>query len=155
MTVLGNAGCLPFRGRNHSSIFEKCTVKNDEFETDLNCAFANEDILQAWKWQGDFRVSKGSSVIERMNGMVSERIICFQSGVSSLEEADNRLVLHIRDSIQISGHNNIIVRSLDSDVIVILIGFYFQFLVYHRDCEVTLEFGSSSNKQYISIRDCF
>lgn len=130
-------------------------LKNDEFKTDLNSAFANEEILQAWKWQGDFRVSKGSSVIERMDGMVSERIICFQSGVSSLEEADNRLVLHIRDSIQLSGRNNIIVRSLDSDVIVILIGFYFQFLVYHEDCEVTLEFGSSIKKQYISIRDCF
>ena len=62
------------------------------------------------------------------------------------------MVLHIRDSIEINGRINILVRSLDSDVVVILVGFYFQFLAYHEECsKLTVEFGVSSNKQYINI----
>ena len=45
-----------------------------------------------WSWQGDFRVTKSSAVVERIDGVVSERIICFTSGTPSLEEADNTII---------------------------------------------------------------
>ena len=53
--------------------------------------FSNEEVLKAWSWKGDFCVSKRNSVLERMDGMVTERIICFQSGIGLLEEAHKRL----------------------------------------------------------------
>lgn len=86
--------------------------------------FALMEILETCSWQGDFRVTKSTSVIERIGGVLSERIICFQSGIPSLEEADNRLVLHIRDSILLNSRTNILVRTVDSDVLVILIGLF-------------------------------
>ena len=66
---------------------------------------------------------------------MSERILYFQSSIPSLEEADNRMVIgypHTRlDTDQQT--ENILVRSLDSDVVVILVGFFFQFLAYNED----------------------
>ena len=62
-------------------------LKNDEFKTDLNDQFSTKEVLEAWSWQGDFRVTKSISVVERMDGVLSERMICFTSGKPSLEEA--------------------------------------------------------------------
>ena len=37
---------------------------------------------------------------ERTNGKVApDRILCFYAGMNFLEKADNRIVLHIRDSV--------------------------------------------------------
>ena len=81
-------------------------------------------------------------------------MICFTSGKPSLEEADNRLVLHVRDSILLNSRINVLVRTLDSDVLIILVGFFYQFQSYNNDCELTVEFGVSSNREYINIKEC-
>ena len=127
-------------------------LKNDEFKTDLNDQFSTKEVLEAWSWQGDFRVTKSTFVVERMDGVLSERMICFASGKPSLEEADNRLVLHVRDSILLN--SRIKVRTLDSDVLIILVRFFYQFQSYNNDCELTVEFGVSSNREYINIKEC-
>ena len=129
-------------------------LKNDEFKTDLNDKFSTKEVLEAWSWQGDFRVTKSISVVERMDGVLSERMICFTSGKPSLEEADNRLVLHVRDSILLNSRINVLVRTLDSDVLIILVGFFYQFQSYNNDTELTVEFGVSSNREYINIKEC-
>ena len=67
-------------------------LNNDEFKTDLNNQFSNREVLDAWSWQGDFRITKGAAVIERCGRIVSDRTICFQPGLASMEEADNRIV---------------------------------------------------------------
>ena len=55
--------------------------------------------------------------------------------ISVLEEADNRIVCHVNDLIQ-NGFSNILVKTGDSDVIVILLGFMKQFMdtVQELDC---------------------
>ena len=47
---------------------------------------------------------------------------------TSLEEADNRIVLHIIDDIILRNKHELLVRTVDSDVIIILLGFFPQFL---------------------------
>ena len=42
---------------------------------------------------------------------------------TSLEEANNRMVLHIRDAMILRIKHEILVRTVDSDVIIILLGF--------------------------------
>ena len=130
-------------------------LKNDNFRTDLHGKFSLKGVLKNWSWQGDFQVTTSTSVVKRISGAVSERIICFQSGTPSLEEAGNRIVLHIRDSIRLNSRIKVLVRTPDSDVLVILIGFFYQYLSYKNNCELTVEFGVSSNKQYINIKHYF
>ena len=74
-------------------------------------------------------------------------MICFQSGTPSLEEADKRIGLHIRDSIRLKLRIKVFVRTLDSDVLITWIIFFYQFLSYNNICEVKVEFGISSSLQ--------
>ena len=133
--------------------FEKC-FENNSFKCDLNNCFARPDILAAWGWQRDYCVTKERFVIERTNGSFSERLICLQPNCQSLEEADNRIVVHIRDVICMRGHSSILVRTNDSDVVVILISFMVQFLEYNKAASVTVEFGTGDTRRFISINEC-
>ena len=64
----------------------------------------------------------------RMNGKVApDRILCFYAGMNFLEKADNRIVLHIRDSVIMRKREKILVRTVDSDDVVILMGFLCNF----------------------------
>ena len=55
-------------------------------------------------------------------GIQSKRILCMQPTNTSLEEADNRIVLHMRDAIILRDKHEVLVRTVDSDVIIILLG---------------------------------
>ena len=63
-------------------------------------------------------------MLERIDGLESQRILCMQPINTSLEEADNRMVLHIRDAMILRNKHEILVRTVDSDVIIILLGFF-------------------------------
>ena len=45
-----------------------------------------------------------------------------------MEEADNRVLLQIRDAIE-CGHNRILLKTVDSDIIIILLGFMVNFKI--------------------------
>ena len=60
--------------------------------------------------------------------VATDRITCFSAGITFLEEANNRIVLHIRDSVIMRKREKILVRTVDSDVVVILMEFFIQFL---------------------------
>ena len=42
-----------------------------------------------------------------------------------------------------------------SDVVVILVGFFVQFLQYDKDIQLSVDFGVSDNRRLININDCF
>ena len=57
-------------------------------------------------WNGNFVVTKSECVVQRLDGSISERKIslrCYEKTV--LEEADSRMVIHVKDNILL--HNNI------------------------------------------------
>ena len=62
---------------------------------------------------------------------------------TSLEEADNRIVLHIRDAIILRDKDEVLVRTVDSDVIIILLGFFPQLLQYNEDVMLSVDYGTS------------
>ena len=100
---------------------------NDHFKTDLYSAFSDE-LLKNWTWKGDYFITRASHVAERTNGKVGpDRILCFHAGINFLEKADNRIVLHIRDSVIMKKKEKILVRTVDSDDVVILMGFLCNF----------------------------
>ena len=82
-------------------------LKNNDFKNDLNSYFGLVKAvgLLCHQWE------------------VCVGILCMQPINTSLEEANNRMVLHIRDAMILRIKHEILVRTVDSDVIIILLGF--------------------------------
>ena len=74
--------------------------------------------------------------------------------IDMLEEADNRLVCHIIHLIK-TGPNTVVVRTVDSDVIVILVGFMTQFLKQNPKTNIFVEFSSRSHHAFYSINEAY
>ena len=109
----------------------------DHFKTDLYSEFSDE-LLKNWTWKGDYCITRASHVAERTNGKVApDRILCFYAGINFLETADNRIVLHIRDSVIIKKREKILVRTVDSYDVVILMGFLCNF--YSKAIELLVD----------------
>ena len=94
-------------------------------------------------------------MVERVNNIVSERLTCLQSDCLSLEEADNHIVLHIRNAILFRNRSRIMVRMKDSDVVVILVAFMCQFMEYSLHTKIWADFGSGTDKRTLFINGCF
>ena len=132
------------------------SLTNSDFKTDLNnCKFANPDILSQWKWKKDYCVTKGRLVVERKNNVISERLLCLQTDSVSLEEADNRVVAHIRDTILFRKRPFVMVRTTDSDVLVILFAFMLQFLEYCPQTKLWVDFGTGTHRRMLFVNDCY
>ena len=76
------------------------------------------------------------------------------SSNSVLEKADNRIVHHISDIIS-KGYWKIIVHTVDSEVVVILLGFMSEFTVTNPKVEIKVAFKTSSGSKYISISSIY
>ena len=70
------------------------------------------------------------------------------AGMNFLEKAEKLIVLLIRDSVIMKKREKILVRTVDSDDVVILMGFLCNFYS-HRTVSV------SDSRRIININDCF
>lgn len=84
----------------------------------------------------------GSSVVSVSSPMVM--------GQSNHEEADTRIVVHARHALE-NGADSIIVRTVDTDVIVILVGKLFDLLAYNEHADVWVAFGMKRHFSYVNI----
>ncbi len=69
---------------------------------------------------------------------------------SDHEEADTRIVLHMNDSLQ-GGASTILVRTVDTDVMVILIGQFHAVISRHPNAALWVAFGTGKHFCYYSI----
>ena len=69
---------------------------------------------------------------------------------SDHEEADTRVVLHVIDSLQ-EGATKILIRTVDTDDIVILIGQFHNIIDQYPIAELWVAFGTGKNFCYYSI----
>ena len=131
-------------------------LTNDEFKTDLYNYFSDVEVLKSWTWDKDCSITKGKHVTKRSSGILSDsRVLCMHGGWQSLEEADNRMVLHIQNSLRIRKRNKIVVRTVDSNVVVILVSFYPQFLLVDEEIQLIVDFGVANNRRFINIQDIY
>ena len=93
--------------------------------------------------------------MERIDGIQSKQILCMHPTNTSLEEADNRIVLHIRDAIILRDKHEVLVRTVDSDVIIILLGFLPQLLQYNEDVMLSVDYGTDNFRIFININNCY
>ena len=66
------------------------------------------------------------------------------------EEADSRICIHVQHALQ-NGARNILVSTVDTDVIVILVGAYFSFLDTFPDMNIFVGFGTGKHFKINSI----
>ena len=70
------------------------------------------------------------------------------------EEADSRIVIHIADMIR-NDITKIKLRTVDTDVIVILLAFMPQFFELNENVCIWADFGTCDHRRHISINDSY
>lgn len=66
------------------------------------------------------------------------------------EEADTRIVVHVRHALE-RGAESVLVRTVDTDVVVILVGKLHDLLAYNYLCKVWVAFGMGRHFSVINI----
>ncbi|MEL7307803.1 MAG: hypothetical protein AAGK05_07940 [Pseudomonadota bacterium] len=69
---------------------------------------------------------------------------------SNHEEADTRIILHIIDAVK-HGARHLLVRTVDTDVIVILVGKMKTIRSIHPAAQIFVAFGNGRNFQFIDV----
>ena len=67
------------------------------------------------------------------------------------EEADTRLIVHIVDALT-KGWNTCLVRSVDTDIVVILVGKFHYFTTLNLNANIWVVFGSRRNFSFLHIK---
>ena len=85
----------------------------------------------------------GQSVINR--GSASSMPDC------NHEEADTRIVVHLRHALLTEGAVTVLVRTVDTDVVVILVGKFHDLKAVNADVNIWVAFGMGRSFKFISI----
>ena len=72
-------------------------------------------------------------------------------GNCSHEEADTRIVVHVLDSVQVGDARTVQVRTVDTDVIVILVGKFHDLQAHKSDIDIWVAFGMGKHFSFVSI----
>ena len=68
------------------------------------------------------------------------------------EEADTRLLVHVIDSLN-AGCSTCLVRTVDTDVVVILVGKFHHFLTLNISAKIWVAFGMGKNEKNVAYLD--
>ena len=86
--------------------------------------------------------------------ILGHRVLCNGSdhmmADSDHEEADTRIVLHVIDALR-RGANKIIIRTVDSDDVIILIGQFYIVIDEYPNAVLWVAFGTGKHFRYYSI----
>ncbi len=66
------------------------------------------------------------------------------------EEGDTRILLHLQDALA-TGSTTCLVRTVDTDVVVIIIGKFHSLLIKHPAADIWIAFGTGKNFSYMHI----
>ena len=105
---------------------------------------------QSWAWRQEVVVTYNTKVLTS-----SDRIQEMYTWIQCVhEEADNRMVIHIKDMLE-KDIANIKLRTVDTDVIVILLSFMPQFNELNESVKILTDFGTGEHRRTISINSSF
>ena len=66
------------------------------------------------------------------------------------EEADTRIVIHVLHALQ-SGCTSVLIRTVDTDVVVILVGKFDRLIAERSDADIWIAFGMGEHFHFISV----
>ena len=130
------------------SDFSTDFLKNSENKEDLKMFLASAARHKSWeKLVYVTHGRHGEGVKECTTG---GDIRMYEDDGLTLEEADNRMICHISHMID-SGMSRIAVRTADTDVIFILLGFMSQFYNNDNRIKIFCDFGTGYHRKVIPI----
>ena len=125
--------------------------KNDDFKVDINRLIvdvASDDL----DTDLEFAITDGLKVLKVNEGVQIREV--WSTIDDLMEEADNRVLLYIRDAIG-CGHNRILLKIVDSDIIIILLGFIEKLLECNSEIKMWVKFNSGVNEKLIDMNTTF
>ena len=132
-------------------------VPNDFLTNESNKAKLNDYLCKQFAetcpviWGKEFCISNKLINVFTSDG---EREILYPNLISIHEEADNRIVAHVNDLIE-EGHNSVVIRTGDSDIVVILLSYMEYFLSKEPSFIVYVEFKASGKRKVFNLLQCF
>ena len=96
----------------------------------------------------DYAESKEVFVTKGQNVLTNK--ITLQMSSCDHEEADTRLIIHTIDALS-KGRNTCLVRTVDTDIVVILVGKFFHFISLNSAADIWVAFGTGKNFTYLHI----
>lgn len=120
-------------------------LRNSDNKTDLFDFLS--DVVQNAHWINgkDIYITKGSTVLTNSDKQMPS---------CTHEEADTRIVVHIKHAIQ-SGHSKVFIRTVDTDVIVILLGQFTELKKLSNQLDLWIMFGTGKDVKHISINEVY
>ena len=73
---------------------------------------------------------------------------------SGHEEADTKIVTHVQDALK-AGHRSIVVKTVDTDVVIILLGTHQRTISSYPDADVWVAFGPKKTFRYYHMNSLF
>ena len=67
------------------------------------------------------------------------------------EEADNRILVHVKDMMVQNDCKSIRIRTIDTDVVVIMLAFMPYLMFHDSGVEVLIDFGTGDHRRIISL----
>ena len=105
----------------------------------------------SWQWSGEVTVTYGRQVWTRSDGI--RNIMVWQDNL--FEEADNRMVVHVKDAIIENNCKNIHIRTVDTDVVVIMLAFMPHLTDHDKEVNIHIDFGQGDNRRLICLKQSF
>ena len=97
------------------------------------------------------RLHQCTLTLNAIDLFLDEKILCIGSEkemtTSDHEEADTRIVLQVHDSLE-RGSRKIMIRTVDTDVVVILIGHFHSIVDHYPDADLWVAFGTAKHFRY-------
>ena len=147
------------RGMGVKIVFKE----EDMLPDDLKDFFLNEDnkknfyqIIQKqaanplfWEWTGEVTITFGQRSWSRNDGV--KDIVQWRDEVH--EEADNRMLVHAQDLMESDNDVKcIVIRTNDTDVVMLFLTFFEQFLQFNDQADFWIDFGLGDYRRFISIK---
>ena len=131
-------------GKNMVPTNWKCFLRDEKNKQELFEFLSNKVAVFKYPENKEVFVTQGQSVLTNQNNL----------GMASCdhEEADTRLIVHIVDALTLTkGRNTCLVRTVDTDIVVILVGTFHYFTTLNLNANIWVAFGSRRIFSFLHI----
>ena len=99
------------------------------------------------EWPREVTLSFGKRIRSRSDGV--RKIMVWQDALH--EEADNRILVHVKDMMVQNDCKSLRIRTIDTDVVVIMLTFMPYLMFHDSGVEVLIDFGTGDHRRIISL----
>ena len=118
-------------------------LRNSQNKEELNELISQTVANTVFQSDQDVYITQKDSVLHIGPGLEME--------VSQYEEADVRIIVHMKHALD-CGHENFIVRTSDTDVLVLIIGHFHKLEEMYSRLRVTVDFGTGKTRKLFDVR---